>query len=92
MASGQVPRRALIAVRRGVSLDAKCDGCSDLITPDLKRLGTIVESLYRVAVGWARGWLFKRWPRAMESVTGGSLIGGAVSLALKGRSRAGSAV
>ena len=32
--AGQVPLRALIAVRRGVSLNAKCDGCSDLITPE----------------------------------------------------------
>ena len=33
VASGRVPRHALLSVRR-VKLNARCDGCSDPITPE----------------------------------------------------------
>ena len=33
VASGHLPRRGLIAVRQGVRLSVRCDGCSDPITP-----------------------------------------------------------
>ena len=48
-------------------------------------IATIFDGLYAVAAGRAGGWLSKRRVRIVEMVSGASLIGGGVWLALRGR-------
>jgi len=45
VASGHLPRRGLIAVRQGVRLNARCDGCSDPITPADSAYAVQLQSL-----------------------------------------------